>query len=283
MQSLVNEPDTGADWTQLAPLLGEAVAQLNDADRAAVALRFYEQKPLQEVGNILGVDPDTAQKRVSRAVDKLRKFFGKRGVTLSAMAIGVAVSANSVQAAPAGLAKTISIATLAKGAAAGGSTLALAKGAMKLMAWSKMQTAIIVGAVVLLAAGAATVTVEKMISPRPFIRIEGTGQIVLGSGVKSRVVETARMTILTDGKSYRISLVSKGRGTFTNDGYDVTTDYGCDGTDLFEFSDRRGPLHRPVKVLADSHILGGFLATMTMSLLPRWFRRRGWLIAPAII
>ena len=115
---------------------------------------------------------------------------------------------------------------------------------MKLMAWSKMQTAIIVGAVVLLAAGTTAVTIEKIISPRPFVRIDGTGQIVLYSGVKSLVVETARMTILTDGKSYRISLVSKGRGTLTNDIYDVTTDYGCDGTDLFEVSDRLSPLHR---------------------------------------
>jgi RNA polymerase sigma factor (sigma-70 family) len=236
MQSLVNEPDAGADWAQLAPLLDEAVAQLNAADRAAVALRFYEQKPLHEVGNILGIDSDTAQKRVSRAVEKLRKFFGKRGVTLSAMAIGVAVSANSVQAAPVGLAKTISVATLAKGAAAGGSTLALAKGAMKLMAWSKMQTAIIVGAVVLLAAGTTAVTIEKMIAPRPFIRIEGTGQIVLNTR-EPRVVETARMTILTDGKSYRISFVSKGDGLLKNNAYDVTADYGCDGTDLFEISD----------------------------------------------
>src|SRR5438477_13049757 len=124
MQSLLNEPDADA-WAQLAPLLDEAVAQLSDPDRNAVALRFYQHKPLNEVANILGVDPDAAQKRVSRAVDKLRKFFSKRGVTLTATALGATITANSVQAAPAGLALTIS-AAIVKGAAVATSVTALA-------------------------------------------------------------------------------------------------------------------------------------------------------------
>ena len=247
MQSLVNEPDAGDAWRQLAPLLDEAVAQLNDHDRAAVALRFYEQKPLHEVGDILGVDADTAQKRVSRAVDKLRKFFGKRDVTLSAVTIAGLVSANSIHAAPAGLAKTISAGAVAKGVTAAGSTVMLAKGALKLMARSKVQTVMIAGMLGLLGVGAIAMAVEKMISPRPYIQIEGTGQIELYAGqqkVVSRIVETARMTILTDGKSYRFSLVSKGDGKLTNNVYDVTTEYGCDGLDTFELSDWPSPLHR---------------------------------------
>jgi RNA polymerase sigma factor (sigma-70 family) len=270
MQSLPDEPDSAAAWARLAPLLDEAVARLNDADRAAVVLRYYQQKPLHEVGNLLGVDTDTAQKRVSRAVDKLRKFFNKRGVTLSAMAIGLAVSANSVSAAPVGLANTVSVAALAQGSAAGGSTFALAKGALKLMAWSNAKTAIMATALVLLAAGATTATVEKIFPPAtPFIRIEGTSQIELFTTllsepsrkmnatdtrqiedynrhrkVVSRIVETGRLVILTDGKSYRISLVSQGGGTLSNDVYDVTADYGCDGADLFELSDRLSPFHR---------------------------------------
>jgi RNA polymerase sigma factor (sigma-70 family) len=75
MQSLLNQPEADT-WMQLAPLLDEAVAQLNDPDRNAIVLRFYQHKPLNEVASILGVNPDAAQKRVSRAVDKLRKFFG---------------------------------------------------------------------------------------------------------------------------------------------------------------------------------------------------------------
>jgi uncharacterized protein (TIGR03435 family) len=81
-------------------------------------------------------------------------------VTLAATVIAGAVAANSVQAAPAGLAVTV-MAT-AKGAAAGGSTLAIVKGALKIMAWANAKTAIVTSAVVLLAAGTATVTVKEI-------------------------------------------------------------------------------------------------------------------------
>jgi TolA-binding protein len=55
---------------------------------------------------------DAARMRVNRGLEKLREFFTKRGVTLSAAAIAGAVSANSVQAAPVGLAATITATAL---------------------------------------------------------------------------------------------------------------------------------------------------------------------------
>lgn len=158
MNTLVNEPESDV-WPQVAPLLDEAVARLGTADRDAIVLRYYQQKPLEEVGRVLGLKADATQKRVSRALEKLRKLFTKRGVVLSCTAIAGAVSANSVHAAPAGLAKTISAVAMTKGAAVGGSTLALVKGALKLMAWTKAKTAIVAGAVVLLAAGTTTVVI----------------------------------------------------------------------------------------------------------------------------
>ena len=94
--------------------------------------------------------------RVSRALEKLRKIFGKRGLTLSATLIGGAVSAGSVQAAPAGLAQTISAIAITKGAAAGGSTLALVKGALRIMAWTKTKTTVTIGVCILLVIGSAT-------------------------------------------------------------------------------------------------------------------------------
>jgi RNA polymerase sigma factor (sigma-70 family) len=158
MNSLGNEPEAEV-WPQVAPLLDEAVARLGEADRNAIVLRYYQQKPLEEVGKVLGLNADAAQKRVSRALEKLRKFFAKRGMALSATAIAGAVSANSVQAAPVGLMKTIIVIAAAKGAAAGGSTLTLVKGALKIMAWSKAKTAVVSGLVVLLVAGSTTVAI----------------------------------------------------------------------------------------------------------------------------
>jgi hypothetical protein len=118
MQSL--HPETEPDvWPQISPLLDEAVAELGAADRNAIVLRYYQQKPLAEVGQALGLNADTAQKRVARGLEKLRKYFQKRGFTLTATGLATAVGANSVQAAPTGLAKIISVAAVAKGAAAG--------------------------------------------------------------------------------------------------------------------------------------------------------------------
>ena len=151
MNSLLNEPEPEV-WPQIRPLLDEGVAQLDKGDRNAVVLRFYEHKPFEEVGRVLGLNADAAQKRVSRALEKLRKYFVKRGVTLSATLIASAVAANSVQAAPAGLAVTVT-ATAAKGATFATSIAALVKATMKTMTWLKVKFALGVSAPILAAGG----------------------------------------------------------------------------------------------------------------------------------
>src|SRR5437867_9546035 len=101
---------TAADWTHIGPLLDEAMHVLDETDRSAVLLRYFENKSLREVGRTFGTSEDAAQKRVSRAVERLREFFVKRGITVGASGLAVVISANAVQAAPAGLAVTISTA-----------------------------------------------------------------------------------------------------------------------------------------------------------------------------
>ena len=162
MQSLLNESEPADVWRQIAPLLDEAMGRLGEQDRNAVVLRFFENKDLRAVGTALGASEAAARMRVNRALEKLRNFFVKRGISLSATMIAGAVLANSVHAAPVGLAKAISAVSLAKGAAASTSTLTLVKGVVKLMAWTKVKTAVVGGAVVLLAAGTATVTVKEI-------------------------------------------------------------------------------------------------------------------------
>ena len=153
-----NESDTA--WEQLSPLLDEAMARLRDKDRDTIVLRFFENKSLQEVGDALGMEERAAQKRIARSLEKLRVFFTKRGVTFPMAIIATAVTANSVQAAPVALAKTISAVAITKGAAAGGSTLALVTGALKIMAWTKMKTAAVAVAAVILAGGTTTIVVN---------------------------------------------------------------------------------------------------------------------------
>jgi RNA polymerase sigma factor (sigma-70 family) len=119
MEQLLSAPESTPDWEQLRPVLDDAMSELDDTDRDAVLLRYFKNHDLRTVGATLGISDDAAQKRVSRAVERLREFFAKRGVTVGASGLAVVISANAVQAAPVGLALTISTA-----AALTGTTLA---------------------------------------------------------------------------------------------------------------------------------------------------------------
>src|SRR5579871_6266113 len=156
MQSISNDPGNET-WQRIAPLLDTAIAALSEKDRHAVVLRFFENKSLGEIGTALGASENAAKMRLSRALEKLRKFFGKRGVTLTAAAIATVVSAHSVQAAPVSLAKTITTVAISKGSIAPASTLTLVKATMKLMTWLKIKMAIAIGAVAVFTAGTAIV------------------------------------------------------------------------------------------------------------------------------
>ena len=157
METLLNQSDDAA-WQQLAPLLDDAVAKLGTAERNAVVLRFFDGKSMREVGAGLGISEDSAAKRVSRAVQKLRAFFAKRGVVLSATAICGAISTNSVLSAPAQVSSSV-VATIVGSSALPASTSALVKGAMDMLKWLKIKTAFSVAAISLVAAGGVTATV----------------------------------------------------------------------------------------------------------------------------
>lgn len=103
-------------WSQIEPLLDEAMETLAETDRRAVLLRYFENLSLREVGRQLGSSEDAAQKRVSRALEQLRTFFSKRGVTIGATALAADLAAGAVQVAPIGLGLSISSATAIVGA-----------------------------------------------------------------------------------------------------------------------------------------------------------------------
>jgi len=131
-----------SDWTHIEPLLDEGMQSLDETDRDAVLLRYFEGKSLREVGETFGVSEDAAQKRVSRAVESLRQFFAKRGVAVGAGGLVAALSANAVQAAPAGLATSISSA-----AVLAGKTLATAGTVTKVITMTTLQKTLIAAAV----------------------------------------------------------------------------------------------------------------------------------------
>jgi len=91
------------DWDALSSHLDEAMNELEQGDRHAILLRFFQQMDFRALGAALKTSDDTAQKRVSRALDKLRLLLVQRGVALSAAALGALLANNAVAAPPPGL------------------------------------------------------------------------------------------------------------------------------------------------------------------------------------
>ena len=137
-----------ADYSLVAPLLDEAINELGEADRTAILLRFFEQHDFRAVGRALGSNEDAARMRVNRALEKLEEFLKRRGITTTAASLGVVLTANAVQAAPVGLAITISTA-----AALAGTTLATATTAtaIKTIAMTTLQKTVITATLAIVA------------------------------------------------------------------------------------------------------------------------------------
>ena len=159
MQSTTENAPTNANWEELSPLLDEAMERLGQSDRDALVLRYFENKSLQDVGAELGLKERTAQKRVSRGLEKLRKFLAKRGLVIPAVTIAAAISTNSVQAAPSGLIISVSTASV--------STLALVKGTLKMMTLNKLKLTLVLSLVLLLAGGATTIVLSQNTAQNP--------------------------------------------------------------------------------------------------------------------
>jgi RNA polymerase sigma factor (sigma-70 family) len=158
MQTESPSATSDPSWEQIAPLLDEALAALGETDRRAILLRFFENKALAAVGSELNTSEDSARKRVTRALEKLRKYLSRRGVASTSEMIAGGISTHSVHTAPPHLALAIA-ATAVKGSTVAASTLTLVKGTLNIMAWIKTKLAIVIGASTILA-GTAIVTLH---------------------------------------------------------------------------------------------------------------------------
>ena len=130
--------DAESIWRQITPVLDEAMNRLSTRERDAIVLRFFQQKPLREVGEAVGISEDAARKRVDRALNSLRNLLLRRGVTLSAAALVTVLGAKSVSAAPAGLA--ISLVSAAGAASSSGGILS---SLTELLVMTKLQSTMV--------------------------------------------------------------------------------------------------------------------------------------------
>jgi RNA polymerase sigma factor (sigma-70 family) len=161
MNAVQDHSDTNLD--RIAPILDEAIDRLRAEDRKAILLRFFEQLDFRSVGETLGSSEEAARKRVARALEKLHFFLERRGVALSAAALGTALATEAVTAAPAGLAGTIAGTALVPVAVGGGITAALSK----LMIMTKLKLGVISAMAV------AAMAVPLLVQNQSMAKLEG--------------------------------------------------------------------------------------------------------------
>jgi RNA polymerase sigma factor (sigma-70 family) len=105
---LANMKSDSPEWMRIEGLLDEVLETLEEPDRNAILLRFFQNKSLREVGEILGTSEEAARKRVSRAIEQLRSMFAQRGIAVGAAGLVALLGAQALHAAPVGLGATIS-------------------------------------------------------------------------------------------------------------------------------------------------------------------------------
>jgi RNA polymerase sigma factor (sigma-70 family) len=190
----MNSPDSSseneaqAEWSAIEPLLDEAMSTINEGDRAALLLRYFQNKSLREVGQALGTNDDAAQKRVSRAVERLRAFFARRGITICATGLTVALSTKAVQAVPVGLALSISTASLA-----GTAAMSTALAATKTIAMTTLQKTLF-GALVAAAIGTGIYEARQNSQLRSAVQSLQSAQAPLTQQVAQLQAENARLS-----------------------------------------------------------------------------------------
>ena len=164
------QSDRESKWEDMALVLDEAINQLGELDRTAIVLRFLQQQDLYSVGKALGITDDAAQKRVTRALDKLHAVLRRRGVALPAAGLAGMLAAQAGAAVPVNLSTAVSSVAFASAQTTGGFTLTV----LKTIAMTKLNLGI-AGAIVVV--GVATpLILQQQSNARLRVEIESLRQ-----------------------------------------------------------------------------------------------------------
>lgn len=107
MREISNNAAPDPNWNEIRPVIDLAMHELNEGDRFALLLRYFEGRDYPEIASRSGLKEAAARKRVERALDKLRTRLVRLGITSSAVALGTMLSAKTTTVAPLGLAPSV--------------------------------------------------------------------------------------------------------------------------------------------------------------------------------
>jgi RNA polymerase sigma factor (sigma-70 family) len=164
--------------------LEEAILALSAKEQICVLAKYYEGKNFKEIALDQDISEDAAQKRVSRALDKMRDFFQRRGFRVSTAAIPAIFSAGFLASAREAVAQTGVVLAAVKGNAVSDGAAALAAEATRVLTrkyWLALGSKV---AAALLLIGSTTgwiwVNHTPPIPPRPLFQVWDGRIIALG-------------------------------------------------------------------------------------------------------
>jgi RNA polymerase sigma factor (sigma-70 family) len=130
---------TGAEpvGANVEGVLDEFLARLGERDRGAIVLRYMQQKSVEEVAVALRISPPAAQKRITRALSRLKNLLTRRGIVTAGAALEQGLCLQVLHTAPPGLARLASSSAVAK--SSGGGAALLARSTVRTLFWAKVQ------------------------------------------------------------------------------------------------------------------------------------------------
>ena len=152
-------------WDHLEPVLNAALASLRPHEQEVVLVRYLEGASWRETAARLGLAEDAAQKRGTRAVDKMRRFVNHQGLMLSLAALTALLSEEAARAAPLPavvVAKTVG--TVTGGGLSGPNVTALYQGVLQMMKMTNIAATF--GGLVLVGTVGGVLTARSLPTPR---------------------------------------------------------------------------------------------------------------------
>lgn len=146
-------------WEEISPHLNDALEDLSSAEREAVMIRYFGNKSHKDVAEALGISEESARQRVSRALEKLRHIFARRGVAVSSVALAGAFAAHGAKAAPLDVSSAWAKVAMTK--AAGATAVNSSAGILKILTPAKIAAGL--GGLALL--GVVSYEIFKPVSP----------------------------------------------------------------------------------------------------------------------
>jgi RNA polymerase sigma factor (sigma-70 family) len=152
MQETMGRDGPDPEWEKVRPVLDQVIGELNEHDRDASLLRFFDGRQFADIGVRFQLSENGARMRVDRALDKLCGLLARRGITSTTAALGTILAQQATAATPAGLAAMVTGTAMASVSAVVPPVI----GVLQLMTTTKMATGVAGVALMILAVGTAT-------------------------------------------------------------------------------------------------------------------------------